>query len=98
LNAKLELIKHIEDRDVKYVSIRLDPHCRTGVIIEGSLDDVLDKLDFDYYNGYGGQELYGYIWYADGTWSSRQEYGGSEWWEHNVCPELPESYKKAGHE
>jgi len=43
-------------------------------------------LNIEYDSGYGSQELDGYIWYADGTWSDRGEYDGSEWWQHQVCP------------
>jgi hypothetical protein len=46
-------------------------------------------LDFEYDNGYGGQELYGTVWLVDETWLSRGEYDGSEWWEHNVLPVIP---------
>jgi hypothetical protein len=53
------------------------------------LEEFLTKLDFEYDSGYGGQELYGTIWLDDGTWLSRGEYDGSEWWEHNVLPEIP---------
>lgn len=49
----------------------------------------IDSLDFDYDNGYGGQFLYGIVWLEDGTWLSRGEYDGSEWWEHNVLPPIP---------
>ncbi len=50
-------------------------------------------LDFNYYSGYGGQELYGTVWFEDGTWMTRREYDGSEWWEHIVCPVIPEEIK-----
>ena len=53
-------------------------------------EDFLKSLDFDYDAGYGVQELFGTIWYEDGTWSSRGEYDGSEWWEYNKCPEIPQ--------
>lgn len=91
INARKELIDHIRDcssgdicREVELVRIAL----RRGDIhkIEGSLDQVLPQLGFTYDNGYGGQEMYGYIWYADGTWSERCEYDGSEWWEHKEIP------------
>lgn len=54
------------------------------------LDMFLKCLNFDYDSGYGFQYLFGTIWYSDGTWSTRGEYDGSEWWEHNKCPEIPE--------
>lgn len=57
--------------------------------------EFLDSLDFQYDSGYGGQEIYGTIWYTDGTWSDRGEYDGSEWWQHQVKPEIPEACKEA---
>lgn len=49
----------------------------------------LNSLDFRYDNDYGVQELYGIIWFTDGTWAERGEYDGSEWWEYKECPEIP---------
>jgi len=92
INAREELIKHIGDREVKHVHITMrgewDESRRT---IAGTLDDVLPQLDFEYDEGYGGQELFGNVWYTDGTWSERGEYDGSEWWEYKVCPDIPNS-------
>jgi hypothetical protein len=51
-------------------------------------DSFLKKLDFEYDAGYGGQELFGIIWFKDGTWSTRGEYDGSEWWEYHKCPSI----------
>ena len=45
-------------------------------------------------SGYGGQELFGTIWYEDGTWSDRGEYDGSEWWNYNKCPDIPDDVKR----
>jgi len=50
--------------------------------------DFCRQLDFQYNSGYGSQYLDGTIWYEDGTWSSRSEYDGSEWWVHNSCPSI----------
>ena len=49
----------------------------------------LSALDFTYDNGFGCQELFGTIWYTDGTWSDRGEYDGSEWWIHRSTPQIP---------
>lgn len=49
----------------------------------------IDSLNFNYDNGYGGQFLYGIVWLEDGTWLSRGEYDGCEWWNHNVLPPIP---------
>lgn len=89
MNAKKELLGHIGDREVKYVRVIREISYDEKVTIEGVLDDVLPRLDFEYDNGYGGQELEGTIWYSDGTWSDRGEYDGCEWWAYRECPPLP---------
>jgi len=93
VNARKELLKHVTDtgREVRYVHVILGSEysCRR-MTVRGTLPEVLPLLDFEYDNGYGGQELFGNVWYTDGTWSERGEYDGSEWWEHKVCPPIPE--------
>jgi hypothetical protein len=49
----------------------------------------LEQLNFKYDSGFGGQELFGTVWLSDGTWLSRGEYDGSEWWDYNKLPEIP---------
>ena len=61
---------------------------------EEDWNEFLSKLDFIYDSGYGGQELFGTIWYTDGTWSERGEYDGSEWWSYQSCPEIPENVRR----
>ena len=58
------------------------------------LEQFLENIDFMYDSGYGGQELFGTIWYKDGTWSERGEYDGSEWWQYQRCPEIPTILKR----
>ena len=53
------------------------------------LASFIENLDFKYDSGFGGQELFGIVWLKDGTWLSRKEYDGSEWWEYDVFPEIP---------
>jgi hypothetical protein len=52
-------------------------------------EKFISELDFNYDNGYGGQELFGNVWFVDGTWCERGEYDGSEWWEYKECPVIP---------
>jgi predicted HNH restriction endonuclease len=52
-------------------------------------NEFLNSLDFEYDNDYGSQELFGTVWLDNGTWMSRGEYDGSEWWKHNVLPTIP---------
>ena len=42
-----------------------------------------------YDSGYGRQELFGTVWLNDGTWLTRGENDGSEWWVHHSLPEIP---------
>ena len=47
-------------------------------------------MNFAYDSGYGTMELSGTIWLKDGTWLTRGEYDGSEWWDYHSLPEMPE--------
>ena len=85
-NAREELVDHIRSREVELVRISIRRSYDDFREIEGSLDQVLPQLDFKYDTGFGGQILHGFIWYADGTWSERGEYDGSEWWEYKKRP------------
>jgi hypothetical protein len=29
------------------------------------------------------------IWFKDGSWATRGEYDGSEWWEYHKLPQVP---------
>lgn len=99
-NAKKELEQLLEGKaKVKCAEItkgyQYDDQCTKYVLkvnhSEQEYNEFLNLLDFEYDSGYGGQELYGTIWLEDGTWCTRGEYDGSEWWEHNVLPSIPES-------
>jgi hypothetical protein len=95
MNAKKEILDHIErvqnskNNSVKFVKIEFIKSWTEQEVFQGTLEEVLPKLDYDYNNGYGSQELLGIIWFSDGTWSERYEYDGSEWWEYKLCPDLP---------
>lgn len=54
------------------------------------LEQFFESLDFEYYESYGLQELYGTVWLKDNTWFSREEYDGFEWWQYNKLPGIPE--------
>ena len=96
MNAKNELV-YLLDPELEIRCARI-----AGWINESTLNIVLkdnhspedyiaflDKLDFEYDAGFGEQLLYGTVWLKDGTWLAREEYDGSEWWTHRVCPEIP---------
>ena len=88
VNAKQELLDAIKSIGIKCATIE-----RSVLKLNYSKEDYndfLDSLDFMYDNGYGSQSLYGVVWLEDGTWLTRGEYDGSEWWEHHKLPEIPE--------
>jgi len=103
-NAKRELLDHLEECNTKVKCAYIlhspcgygeDSYDITKIILTtphtaeqyNTFLDQLNNLRYD--SGYGSQKLYGTIWYEDGTWSSRGEYDGSEWWEHNKLPPIP---------
>jgi hypothetical protein len=105
MNAKEEFISHTQGDVVKCAYITFgddwggyDDEDDTYSLVVGytqeEYDAFLQSLDREYHSGYGGQELYGTIWYTSGNWSSRGEYDGSEWWDYHTCPEIPESLIK----
>jgi len=93
-NLKEETIRAVEHIgknivDIRHSSIaRLEfEHYEFETIYKGKALD-LEALDFSYDEGYGTQEISGFIVFLDNSWLSRQEYDGSEWWEYHTCPEL----------
>jgi hypothetical protein len=100
MNAKTEFLRAIGERKVLCAQIRYEWDYGEESFTEYLLPagytpdqmlSFLQSLDFEYDNGYGGQELFGTIWYTDGTWSERGEYDGSEWWEYMSRPTVPAS-------
>ena len=78
---------YLDDNDEGY-----EANLKVGHTTE-DLQEFLNNLDFEYNSGYGGQELFGTVWFNDGTWADRGEYDGSEWWNYNWCPVIPEELK-----
>jgi hypothetical protein len=102
MNAKEEFIKHIGSRSVLCAHIQKGDdyddqpsvfNLTTGWDSE-DWSKFLSDLNFEYDAGYGGQNLFGTIWYADGTWSDRGEYDGSEWYEYHICPTIPKELNR----
>jgi hypothetical protein len=89
--AKLEcadITREIYDF-VKKQYVEIDIRLPVGYS-EEEFTAFLTALNFDYDDGYGTQELYGTIWFDDGTWLERYEYDGSEWWVFKQYPVIPE--------
>lgn len=92
INARQELISalaqadKVHPADVVAFNIQVKD-CYDGILhsCKGTTltPDALEKLDVVYNNGFGSQQLFGYVLFNDNTWLSRHEYDGSEWWEYN---------------
>lgn len=103
INARDEFLAHIKNTpkvmcaEISYTpsfsdkSVYAELPCGYS---EADFQEFLKTLDFLYDNGYGSQNLYGTIWFYDGSWSDRGEYDGAEWWEHRKAPEIPDNLKE----
>lgn len=101
INAKLELLSFLENCDINledivcakiHSEINYSEHKHYFLKKNHTKEELnfwLDSLDFKYDSGYGSQKLFGTIWLKDSQWLTR-EYDGSEWWEYNRFPEIPE--------
>jgi len=82
INAKDELLKVLKENnksvdDIISIGIRIYTYDNEPKTINS-----VDDLDINYNNGYGSQNLYGYVLLKNNTWLERNEYDGSEWWEY----------------
>lgn len=68
-------------------------HLTTG-FTKQELEEFLTSIDVMYDSGYGGQRLFGNIWFKNNTWAERGEYDGSEWWEYHEYPTIPENLNR----
>jgi hypothetical protein len=102
MNAKEEFLSHVGSKKVlcakiqkgeEYFDDQVIFNLTTGWGVE-DWSKFLTDIDFEYDCGYGGQNLFGTIWYTDGTWSDRGEYDGSEWYEYHICPPIPKELNR----
>ena len=97
-NAKEEFLEMIKGKSkIKCASIQYkksyDELCQKTLKINYTEEDYqlfLKPFYFNYDAGYGIQELDGTIWLEDGTWFTRDEYDGSEWWLFHILSDIPE--------
>jgi len=105
INAKEEFISLCKEKTPRCATITLEYwSIEEGTVETPSINlkcyytpedmqEFLNKLDFEYDNGFGLQRLFGVVWFEDGTWAERGEYDGSEWWELREMPEIPDHLK-----
>jgi hypothetical protein len=105
MNAKDEFIQHINNKEILCCEIigtvNLHPvnlYLTTGWLKEEWVKFINDiNVVYDD-SGHGSQNLYGTIWYKDGTYliinimlnnGQPDEYDGRKWWEMHSCPTIP---------
>lgn len=99
MNAKEEFLRFILEAGSKVNSVVIwqedwntDEPTDKWVLKEGWDEEeyatFLNSLNFDYDAGFGTQELFGYIWFDDGSWGDRHVYDGSEYWIHREIPKF----------
>jgi len=101
MNAKEEMLYLLEGKKIKCAIVeRFRGYGKKPKTIKlknnhskADLDKFLNKLDFEYDDGFGGQYLFGTVWFKDGTWADRGEYDGSEWWAVRETPKIPKKLK-----
>jgi len=102
-NCKNEFLEAVKGKDILCASIEYgkdywDEDAKKHNVLKVGFTETdfnlfLESLNYEYDSGYGGQEVFGFIWYKDGTWSERGEYDGSEWWEYKSCPVVPDNLR-----
>ena len=97
INAKNEFLAVTKDKAIKCVYITKYSEERESILKVGYTEEeywaFLDTLDYEYDSGFGLQEVFGTIWFEDGTWSDRWEYDGSEGWQYHTVPQIPDNLK-----
>lgn len=98
-NAREEMLRLLKGKEIKCAEIinggqwGEEDELKNIILKVGHNEEdyakFLNDLDFEYDDGYGGQELFGTVWFKDNTWAERGEYDGSEWWEIHSLPDIP---------
>lgn len=99
-NVKYELLQEIEGvLKIKCAEIRINQDSKMSRFIlkvgysNDEYNEFLSKLNIDYDNGFGEQNVFGIIWMIDKTWIEREERDGKEWWTRRINPEIPNFLK-----
>ena len=98
-NAKEEMLALLKGKEIKCAEITngdewSDQEQNVAILLkvgytDADLKEFLGYLDFNYDSGYGGQRLFGTVWFKNNIWAERGEYDGSEWWEIRSIPGIP---------
>jgi hypothetical protein len=84
-----ELLRHDKStKDVHWIGIK-------DTAVRATWDEFAELANFDYDNGFGGNEInMNVIVVGDTWWLERHEYDGKEWWEYKEKAMMPDPYFK----
>lgn len=91
INARDEFLNNIVNDSV--IASKINGRILKVGYTQEDYQVFLNSLDFNYDDGYGCQFLVGTIWCENGVWFDRGEYDGSEWWNRNEYPAIPDELK-----
>lgn len=95
MTAIEELIEHAAGRKIKCATITrgdsTDNVDTFNLKVGGDTEAFMNSLNFDYNSSFRYEEIFGTVWWYDGSWSSRDECCGCMQWEHHYVPEIPDN-------
>lgn len=95
MNAKQEFINVVQTTGSVVIAACLayfdnEGDSRTFMFGVGdNYQDFMNRLNFDYDSENGTQQLYGVVWFSDGSWAERETEGDEEFWVHRKAPTIP---------
>ena len=99
MNAKKEFLEEIENKELICAKIgketdydKYDWKILKNNFSGEEFNQFCDSINFEYDEGFGGQELFGTILFKD-SYSDRHEYDGSENWVNHKMPTIEEIIK-----
>lgn len=87
-NIKEELLSLMEEKGEEPIAVLLvlDSETQKKFILPfgytgKEYESFMSQVDLEYDNEVGNQELFGTVWFKDGSWAERIDSDGAEWWE-----------------
>ena len=98
MNAKQEFLEQVNNRGLICAELQLGEYeldNSSSFLLKlnhtkAELQTFLESINFNYDDGYGGQNLFGFIWHTGASWSERFEYDGAENWDFKEIPTIPQ--------
>lgn len=103
MNAYKELLDTLQEinkteNDISNISILMEDENGKLYKIVNNITEINKLKSINYYDGYGCQELFGFIIFRDNSWLERYEYDGSERWEYKSVKIIKKFLKESKYE